>query len=121
MTLPEEIWQDIGHSPPPCDPGHENKDEKKKYEEDMLKYKENKNELMLEAWKAYKAEAKTPNPKRPIQTKLPNSTLVLSLTYDVIRGNIKGSLGMNVDEQLNLKGIEQGRRYIEKMGERESA
>ena len=40
MTLTEEIRQCIEHSTPPRDPGRENKDEKKKYEEGMQKYKE---------------------------------------------------------------------------------
>ena len=71
---------------------------------------------MSEAWKAYEAKAKTPNPKRPIQTTRPNFTLELSLIYDMIRGNLKGSLGMNVDDNLDLLDNERGSKYIEKMG-----
>ena len=38
----EEIRQDIEQSPPPRDPGHKNKDEKKKYKEEMQEYEEYK-------------------------------------------------------------------------------
>ena len=46
-SLSEEIWQDIEQSPPPRDPGHKNKDEKKKYEEEMQEYNDYEKKINL--------------------------------------------------------------------------
>ena len=114
--LSEEIRQDIGQSPPPRDPGHKNEDEKKKYEEEMREYEEYEKKLISDAVKAYEAMAKTPNPHRPIKTRpLSDEQLELSLIHDIIRGNIKGSLGKTVDAQLGLSKDTSGTKYMHLM------
>ena len=112
--LSEEIRQDIEQSPPPRDPGHKNEDEKKKYEEEMREYEEYEKKLISDAVKAYKAKAKTPNPHRPIKTTpLSLEQLELSLIHDVIRGNVKGSLGIKVDAELGLSKDTSGTKYMD--------
>ena len=114
--LSEEIRQDIGQSPPPRDPGHKNEDEKKKYEEEMREYEEYEKKLISDAAKANEAMAKTPNPHRPIKTRpLSDEQLELSLIHDIIRGNIKGSLGKTVDAQLGLSKDTSGTKYMHLM------
>ena len=112
--MSEEIRQDIEQSPPPRDPGHKNKDEKKKYEEEMREYEEYEKKLISDAVKAYKAKAKTPNPHRPIKTTpLSLEQLELSLIHDVIRGNVKGRLGIKVDAELGLSKDTSGTKYMD--------
>ena len=112
--LSEEIRQDIEQSPPPRDPGHKNEDEKKKYEEEMREYEEYEKKLISDAVKAYEAMAKTPNPHRPIKTRpLSDEQLELSLIHDVIRGNVKGSLGIKVDAELGLSKDTSGTKYMD--------
>ena len=114
--LSEEIRQDIEQSLPPRDPGHKNKDEKKKYEEEMREYEEYEKKLISDAVKACKAKAKTPNSHRPIKTTpLPDEQLQLSLIHDVIRGNVKGSLGKTVDAKLGLSKDTSGTKYMDLM------
>ena len=61
-TLPEQIRQNIGL-------------------EEMQMYEEEEKKLISEALKAWKANSKTPDPNRPIQTTpSENPNIVLSLT-----------------------------------------
>ena len=81
----------------------------------MQKCKEHE-KLISEAMKAYKAKAKTPDPNRPIQTTPPAiPQLELSLIHDVIRGNVKGSLGKSVDAKLGLSKDTSGTKYMDLM------
>ena len=64
----------------------------------MQMYEEEEKKLISEALKAWKANSKTPDPNRPTPPENPN--IVLSLTYDVIRGNIAGSLGKKESVQI---------------------
>ena len=81
----------------------------------MQKCKEHE-KLTSEAMKAYKAKAKTPDPNRPIQTTPPAiPQLELSLIHDVIRGNVKGSLGKSVDAKLGLSKDTSGTKYMHLM------
>merc|ERR1711983_698363 len=82
----------------------------------MQEYEEYKKKLISEAVKAYKAKAKTPNPSRPIKTTPPAiPQLELSLIHDVIRGNVKGSLGKRVDAKLGLSKDTSGTKYMDLM------
>ena len=87
MTLPENIRHNIGlvHLHPPCHGG----------DEDMQMFKEEEKTLISAALKAYSANSNTPDPNRPFPTRKPPQipNLSLSLTLDVIRGKITGSLG----------------------------
>ena len=72
--------------------------------------------MISEALKAWKANTKTPDPNRPIQTTLPeNPNIVLSLTYDVIRGNIAGSLGKKGDAELGVSKDKKAEKYMNLM------
>ena len=114
-TLPEQIRQNIGFFPP-CPRGHGGEGEKKKYEEEMQMYEEEEKKLISEALKAWKANTKTPDPNRPIQTTpLENPNIVLSLTYDVIRWNIAGSLGKEVDAELGVSKDKKAEKYMNLM------
>ena len=69
----------------------------------MQMYEEEEKKLISEALKAWKANSKMPDPNRPIHTTPPeNPNIDLSLTYDVIRGNIAGSLSKTVDAESGV-------------------
>ena len=79
-------------------------------------YEEEEKKLISEALKAWKANTKTPDPNRPIQTTPPeNPNIVLSLTYDAIRGNIAGSLGKKVDAELGVSKDKKAEKYMNLM------
>ena len=55
--------------------------------------------MILEDVKAYEANAKTPDSTQPIQGMWPQIPHIeLSLDHDMIRGNVKGSLGKSMDK-----------------------
>ena len=69
----------------------------------MKHYKEEENRLISEAIKAVKQCSKTPNPNRTLRTTPPeNPNIELSLTFDVLSGEIIGSLGKKLDYKLGL-------------------
>ena len=112
MTLPEQIRHDIGFVRP-RQQGHGGESEKKKYEEEMQIYEDEEKKLISEALKAWKANSKTPDPNRPIPRTPPeNPNIELSLTYDVIRGNIVGSLGTMVDIELGVSEDTSAVKYM---------
>ena len=66
--------------------------------------------------KAWKANSKTPDPNRPIHTTPPeNPNIDSSLTYDVIRGNIAGSLGKKMDAESGVSKDKNAEKYMNLM------
>ena len=79
----------------------------------MQMYEEEEKKLISEALKAWKAKSKTPDPNRPIHTTpLENPNIDLSLTYDVSRGNIAGSLSKTVDAELGVSKYKNAEKYM---------
>ncbi len=59
----------------------------------------------------------TPNPKRPLplpNTRIPPDIphLTLSLTFDVLRSEVKGTLGRDADAQLGLLDDQYQQKYL---------
>ena len=82
----------------------------------MQMFEEEEKKLISEALKAWKANSKMSDPNRPIQTTPPeNPNIVLALTYDVIRGNIVGSLGKKVNAKLGVSKDKNAEKYMNLM------
>ncbi len=64
----------------------------------------------------YPKQVATPNSKMPLpDTRMPPKIphLTLSLTFDVLRGEVKGTLGCDVDAQLGLIDDQYQQMYLD--------